>query len=72
MNARTPIACVVRDTEGNWVARIEQHERIPENRCLGSVFKRVVLPVPPTATRSEAENALGNYLRGNGRRCHGC
>lgn len=67
-----PITCLHRDPEGYWVARIEQGARTPETSCVGSVFKRVRLDIPPTATRAEAERALGRYLRacsgrGNGR-----
>lgn len=72
MSNSYPIVCLHRDSEGYWVARIEQSTRMPETSCIGSVFKRVRLNIPPTATRAEAEHVLGHYIRacrerGNGR-----
>ena len=72
MSFPMPIVCLHRDSDGYWVARIEQKAASPERGCTGSVFKRVRLNIPPTATRAEAEHVLGHYIRacrerGNGR-----
>lgn len=72
MSNSYPIVCLHRDSDGYWVARIEQNARTPEASCVGSVFKRVRLNVPPTATRAEAERALGRYLRACRERGYGC
>lgn len=67
-----PITCLHRDAEGYWVARIEQSTRTPETSCVGSVFKRVRLNIPPSAPRSEAERVLGHCLRACRERGYGC
>ena len=47
-----------RDNEGFWVAYIEEEPDTPENHGIGTVRRRQTLPVPPSATRDEAERAF--------------
>lgn len=51
-------ASVYRDEAGFWMAHIEEQSDNPENRGIGAVYRRQVLPVPASATRDEAEHAL--------------
>ena len=64
-------AQVYRDTEGFWVARIEEQPDNPENRGTGAVYRRQVLPVPASATREEAEHALSLLMSREARRSNG-
>jgi hypothetical protein len=49
---------VYRDNAGFWMARIEEDASTPENRGIGRVYRRQMLPVAPSASKAEAEAAL--------------
>lgn len=53
---------VYRDNAGFWMARIEEDASTPENRGIGAVYRRQMLPVAPTASRAEAEAALRRVM----------
>ena len=53
---------VYRDSAGFWMARIEEDASTPENRCIGTVYRRQMLPVAPSASRAEAEAALRRVM----------
>ena len=62
---------VYRDNVGFWMARIEEDASAPENRGIGSVYRRQMLPVAPTASRAEAEAALRRVMSREARCPHG-
>lgn len=53
---------VYRDNAGFWMARIEEDASTPENRGIGRVYRRQMLPVAPSASRAEAESALRRVM----------
>ena len=62
---------VYRDSAGFWMVRIEEDASSPENRGIGSVYRRKRLPVAPTASRAEAEAALRRVMSRESRCPHG-
>ena len=53
---------VYRDNAGFWMARIEEDASTPENRGIGRVYRRQMLPVAPSASKAEAEAALRRVM----------
>ena len=62
---------VYRDNAGFWLARIEEDVNTPENRGIGTVYRRQMLPVAPSASRAEAEAALRRVMSRETRCPHG-
>lgn len=62
---------VYRDNAGFWMARIEEDASTPENRGIGRVYRRQMLPVAPSASRAEAEAALRRVMSREARCPHG-
>ena len=62
---------VYRDNAGFWMARIEEDASTPENRGIGSVYRRQMLPVAPSASKAEAEAALRRVMSREARCSHG-
>lgn len=62
---------VYRDNAGFWMARIEEDASTPENRGIGTVYRRQMLPVAPSASRAEAEAALRRVMSREARCPHG-
>lgn len=62
---------VYRDNAGFWMARIEEDVNTPENRDIGTVYRRQMLPVAPSASRAEAEAALRRVMSRETRCPHG-
>ena len=62
-----------RDNAGFWMALIEEDAITPEGRGGSASCRRLMLPVPPYASRAEAEAAFRRVMfhesrRPNGRR----
>lgn len=55
-------AYVYRDEHGFWMAHIEETNYSPENSGVVALYRRVVLPVPLSATKEEAEAALRRVM----------
>lgn len=53
---------VCRDGAGFWMAHIEEEAASPEGRGAGRVYRRQTLPVAPSASRAEAEEALRRIM----------
>lgn len=64
-------ADIFRDESGFWHARIEEDEGAPENRGVGAVYRRRLLPVPPSASYEEAREALRRIMSREARCRHG-
>ena len=62
---------VYRDNAGFWMARIEEDASTPENRGIGRVYRRQMLPVAPSASKAEAEAALRRVMSREARCPHG-
>lgn len=62
---------VYRDNAGFWMARIEEDASTPENRGIGRVYRRQMLPVAPSASKAEAEAALRRVMSREARYPHG-
>lgn len=62
---------VYRDNAGFWMARIEEDASTPENRGIGRVYRRQMLPVAPSASKAEAEAALRRAMSREARCPHG-
>lgn len=62
---------VYRDGAGFWMARIQEDDSTPENRGIGTVYRRQMLPVAPSASRAEAEAALRRVMSREARCPHG-
>lgn len=60
-------AHVFKDPDGFWAARIEEQ---PDREGFGGVWRRQTLPVPPSASASQAADALARLLDDERRR-HG-
>lgn len=56
---------VFKDQDGFWAARIEEQ---PACECVGGVWRRQTLPVPPSASASQAADALARLLDDERRR----
>lgn len=55
-------AYVYRDEHGFWMAHIEETNYTAENSGVVALYRRVVLPVPLSATKEEAEAALRRVM----------
>ena len=53
------------------IARIEEDASTPENRGIGRVYRRQMLPVAPSASKAEAEAALRRVMSREARCPHG-
>lgn len=62
---------VYRDNAGFWMARIEEDASTPENRGIGRVYRRQMLPVAPSVSKAEAEAALRRVMSREARCPHG-
>lgn len=60
-------AHVFKDPDGFWAARIEER---PAREGFGGVWRRQTLPVPPSASASQAADSLARLLDDERRR-HG-
>lgn len=49
---------VYRDNAGFWMARIEEDASTPENRGIGRVYRRQMLPVAPSASKGGSRSGL--------------
>ncbi len=56
---------VFKDQDGFWSARIEEDSA---QGCVGGVWRRQTLPVPPSASASQAADALARLLDDERRR----
>lgn len=64
-------AYVYRGDCGFWMAHIEEPNYTPENSGVVALFRRVVLPVPHSATKEEAEEELWRIIVRESRCPHG-
>lgn len=64
-------AYVYRGDCGFWMAHIEETNYTPENSGVVALFRRVVLPVPHSATKEEAEEELRRIIVRESRCPHG-
>lgn len=64
-------AYAYRDEAGFWMAHIEEQRDNPENRGMGAVYRRQMMPVPASATKEDAEHALRILMSREARCPHG-
>ena len=64
-------AYVYRGECGFWMAHIEEENYTPENSGVVALYRRVVLPVPLSAPKDEAEAVLRRVMSREARCRHG-
>lgn len=64
-------ASVYRGEEGFWMARVEESGYSPESSGVVAVYRRIILPIPHSATQEEAEHALSRIMSRESRCPHG-
>ena len=64
-------AHVYRGEAGFWMARVESAGTSPERASAAHEVKTIILPIPHSATREEAERALAGVVDGDPGLRHG-
>ena len=64
-------ARVYRGEAGFWMARVESAGTSPERASAAREARTIILPIPHSATREDAERALAGIVHGDPGSCHG-